>query len=70
MNELKIYAESQGLKTFGEDFYFGNLKGYSSALFTNPAGKQLTVNIRFSDPEQMEKLIQTIRTILETEERA
>lgn len=56
MCELKTYAESEGLMPFGDDFYFGNLKGYSSALFTNPAGKQLTVNTRFSDAEQQEKL--------------
>ncbi|MBR6537957.1 MAG: hypothetical protein IKT67_12240 [Lachnospiraceae bacterium] len=56
MSNLKTYAESEGLMPFREDHFFGNLKGYSSALFTNPAGKQLTVNIRFFDAEQQEKL--------------
>lgn len=39
MSNLKTYAESEGLMPFGEDYFFGNLKGYSSALFVNPAGK-------------------------------
>lgn len=56
MSNLKTYAESEGLMPFGDDYFFGDLKGYSSALFVNPAGKQLTVNTCISDAEQQEKL--------------
>ena len=56
MSNLKTYAESEGLMPFEEDYFFGNLKGYSSALFVNPAGKQLTIHTCISDEEQQEKL--------------
>ena len=62
MSDLKIYAESEGLMPFGDDYFFGNLKGYSSALFVNPAGKQLTVNTCISDAEQQEKLQKFLQT--------
>ncbi|MBE5930177.1 MAG: hypothetical protein E7268_03835 [Lachnospiraceae bacterium] len=62
MSNLKTYAESEGLMPFGEDYFFGNLRGYSSALFVNPAGKQLTVNTCISDKEQQEKLQNFLQT--------
>lgn len=62
MSNLKTYAESEGLMNFRVDFYFGNLKGYSSALFRNHGGIQLTVNTRFSGTEHQEKL----QTFLQT----
>ncbi len=62
MSNLKTYAESEGLMPFGDDYFFGNLKGYSSALFVNPAGKQLTVNTCISDEEQQEKLQNFLQT--------
>ena len=62
MSDLKTYAESEGLMSFRDDYFFGNLKGYSSALFVNPAGKQVTVNTCISDKEQLEKLQNFLQT--------
>ncbi len=62
MSNLKTYAESEGLMAFGDDYFFGNLMGYSSALFVNPAGKQLTVNTCISDEEQHDKLQKLLQT--------
>ncbi len=62
MSNLKTYAESKGLMPFGEDYFFGNLKGYSSTLFVNPAGKQLTIHTCISDEEQQEKLQKFLQT--------
>ncbi len=54
MATLWDYLKSEGLMSFGGEYYFGNLKGYTSAIFFTPGGTQLTINTRFSDKEHTE----------------